>query len=97
VPAINTSRLQSIPIVRLACQPTGVIPRKFRFLVAMTCLGLMAVPPLRGAPPDEDDLPAPSTATRLKFLQEILRNMRITSTGLFQATTSTPTPSFSRS
>jgi len=54
---------------------------RLRYVAAIAGLVLMTVLPLRGAPPpDDDDDPAPSSATRLKFLQQILRDMRIEST-----------------
>ena len=75
MPAINANCLEFVPIVRLAHQPTGVVPRKFRFLVAMICLVLMTVTSVAGAPEDEDNLPAPSTATRLKFCKRSCANV----------------------
>ena len=53
---------------------------KVCFPLALAGLLLTAVLPLHAAlPPAEEDMPGPSGATRLKFLQQILRDMKVES------------------
>jgi hypothetical protein len=54
---------------------------KVQFASGLAGLVLLTALPLRGAEPSaEDNAPGPSSATRLKFLQQVLRDMKVEST-----------------